>query len=85
MENSEAMETAENSSNEFLKLHDQLEELKGKFEDVWASIDIHENYNPDYETKFKKCSWDLACALGALQEASDLMYEAYDFLDESEG
>lgn len=82
MEASRAMEVAEALSIELQELHDKLEEAKKLFEDVWATIDMHDNYTREHETKFKQGSWDLSCAMDALRQAADLMDEAYDLLDE---
>lgn len=85
MQNSKAMEIAEDASIAFHELHDSLEELKGRFDDVFAAIDSVEERDLQLEAKFKKCSWELACALGASQEAADLLDEAYDLLEENGG
>lgn len=82
MDASEAMEVAEDLALELHELHDKVEEAKRRFEDVWAAIDTHDDYTQDHAARFKKGSWDLACALGALQEAADMMDEAYDLLDD---
>lgn len=81
MQPAEAMEVAEDASNEFHELYQSLERLKGCFDDVFAATDLIENRDLQLEAKFKQCSWDLACALGAVQEAADLLDEAYDLLE----
>lgn len=81
MQNVAAMEIAEDASNEFHEAYDKLENLKGRFDDVFAAIDSVGARNLQLEEKFKNCSWELACALGSIQLAADLLDEAYDLLD----
>lgn len=85
METSEAMKAAEDLSIDIGKAYELLEELKNRFEDIWASVDVHHLYGPEHEAKFKQCSWDLGSALVTLDTAGALAEEAFDMLDQEEG